>query len=249
MGRRKIAVKNMRLGGKRIKDAIWRQAAANLLQGPEPTLNERKNGAPSKALVAEGLCAVDPVFRKKMAAECGRLAAAPLLAQVEKAGWKASEPAMDDGMPRLEDGSVDYVTALARFKEKCPPHLLLTEPERTALFKAAQDGITDPFERDRLMREAKKAAGIVDGPTAIMLCNICGQGPTTERPNKGGWYCSRHFTPAAAPTPTPAAFTFGNTPVDPIATLRYPSQPSYTPPRYAADVPPIDYSKTVVMVG
>jgi hypothetical protein len=89
MGRRKIAIKNLRLGAKRIPDGIWRQAADNLLPGAEPTLNERKNGSPSKAMVMEGLCAVDPTWRKKMKAECAKLMAAPLKAQAAKAGWIA----------------------------------------------------------------------------------------------------------------------------------------------------------------
>ena len=87
MARRKVSVKNLRVFGQRIPDGVFREIAAELLPGPDPTPNELKNGAPSKAQVLASLCETDPTWRKKTTAAAQREMSKDAKKAASKAGW------------------------------------------------------------------------------------------------------------------------------------------------------------------
>jgi len=83
----RTAVKNLRIGGRRIPYNVWKAVAAELLEGPEPTRNEIKNGALSKASTLFELCQTDAEWRKKAKACASRLMSAEARKYAAERGW------------------------------------------------------------------------------------------------------------------------------------------------------------------
>lgn len=133
MAKRKVSVKNLRVFGQRIPDAIFRKIAAELLPGPDPTANELKNGAPSKAQVLASLCETDKVWRKKTTETAQREMSKEAKAEAAAAGWIAPSAA---DLPKLPNGEVapcpqypnglhadgrDYIALVAELKAQTAP--------------------------------------------------------------------------------------------------------------------------------
>ena len=190
MARTRVSVKNLRIGGRRIPFGIWKQVAAELLEGPEATRNEVRNGALSKASTLFELCQTDATWRKKAKEVAGRLMSAKARAYAAERGWAdetGKAPEVEGGrfgIPRLPDGSIDWITRLAS---------VLPEHEGAALLKAHKEGVTDWEELTRIRQEAKR----LDNKPVIMLCGICRDPATRQLPaglntDKLGHYCDRH---------------------------------------------------------
>ena len=211
---RKVNLKNLRVNGNRVPQSVWDRVAEIMLPGPEPSEADKKHGK-SKSAVLKRIVATDATRRKQALQLCAEFMSADALADAKRAGWIPEAAPKTDGIPRCADGSIDWVARLEGMAD-----YRLSEAERTALFKAHQDGITDPWEKERLMQEARKAAGIVPPPSAIMLCGICSAPATRQLPkglhtDKLGDYCDKHdWRGGPQIAAHPAAFTFGNTAIE-----------------------------------
>lgn len=64
--KRKVSVKNLRVLGQRIPDAMFREIAEELIPGDGPTESQRKHGAASKAQMMAALCETDKSWRDRV---------------------------------------------------------------------------------------------------------------------------------------------------------------------------------------
>jgi hypothetical protein len=82
-----IKIRNLRLFGQRIPDTVFRQVAAELLDGPEPTANQLKNGQPSKAQTLAALCRTDADWRAKVKAAAAVIMGKEAQETLKTSGW------------------------------------------------------------------------------------------------------------------------------------------------------------------
>ncbi len=218
----RTAVKNLRIGGRRIPYNVWKAVAAELLEGPEPTRNEIKNGALSKASTLFELCQTDAEWRKKAKACASRLMSAEARKYAAERGWadEAGSPAQTDGQPRTADGEVDYVAIMKTLDPDWQP--------RTDLFKApagkfcrchkpatvAQGSSDENDPKTQFFCDdccTRHLAGLYRPKTQppAFLCSHCGRRPATQEienplvPGRWEHYCDSHGPSVSAP-PQPA---------------------------------------------
>ena len=202
MARQKVSVKNLRVFGQRIPDGVFRKIADELLPGPDPTANDLKNGAPSKAQVLAALCETDPAWRKKTTAAAQREMSKDAKQAASKAGWIAPTESYAETIAywREHYESVEK-DDIAKYGSSTLTGALHDPNNRSFLGDMLAGRKPFPFATVAELVADVKAATAPKPPT--MLCGICGAPATRQLPaglntDKLGHYCDRHDWRGAA---------------------------------------------------